>query len=70
MSPEKKWKRTPGTISIVRPQSSDFESTGHIIRLYVRLNGERMSFEMSAEDFALALTGLSEVPVVLVEREE
>lgn len=67
---DRKFKRTPATISITRPSNADADDGKPIIRMYVRVDGgPRQCFEVAAENFALALTGWSETPMVLVEPE-
>ncbi len=55
-----------GTISITRPEPAETP----VIRIVIKIGGQRVWAELSAEDFALALTGRSEVPVAVEIRKQ
>jgi hypothetical protein len=63
-----KFKFTPATISIGRPKTGQDSDEKQIIRIQIKVNGKRQTFELSVEDFTLAITGMADVPAALVER--
>lgn len=62
-----KFKSTPATLTVTRPSNAEADEGRPIIRLYIKVAGVRRSYELTAENFALALTGASETPMQLVE---
>lgn len=56
--------RVPGTLSIGRPQNAEADEKP-LVHLTVKVGKRKYLVEMTAEDFALAVTGRSDVPVTM-----